>query len=255
MVVMVTGQVGATWMRRRWRLRVLGGDGPFIPGVAARAILRDVGAIRPGARPALSELPLAQFVAAMEGLQAETQVDEAPVASLFADKVPGFATLPDAIRALHDIPGPRGWSGQASVSRGRGLLARIAAWAFRFPPQTDSTPVTVTMDRDGAGEVWVRHFGRHSFVSHLQPTAQGVTERFGPFTFLLRLAVQDGRLHYPVQRGWFLGLPLPRALLPVSDTVEQIADGRFTFDVRLSLPFGLGMVVHYRGWLVRGATA
>ena len=49
-----------------------------------------------------------------------------------------------------------------------------------------------------------------------------------------------------------LGVPIPRVLLPRSDTRESVDDlGRATFDVGLSLPV-VGAVVRYRGWLVPG---
>jgi len=56
------------------------------------------------------------------------------------------------------------------------------------------------------------------------------------------------RLHYDVVAGRFLGLPLPKALLPRSETAETVVEGVFRFDVCLSLPF-FGLLAHYRGWL------
>jgi len=72
-----------------------------------------------------------------------------------------------------------------------------------------------------------------------------IRERFGPFRFEIALRVEDGGLHYPVRRGTILGLPLPRALLPRSDTVESARDDRASFDVAISLP-GIGDIVRYR---------
>lgn len=55
-------------------------------------------------------------------------------------------------------------------------------------------------------------------------------------------------LRYPVRRGTVLGLPLPRRLLPRSDSLES-ADARGArFDVAVSLP-GLGLVIRYVGHL------
>ena len=75
-------------------------------------------------------------------------------------------------------------------------------------------------------------------------------ERFGPLSFDIALKAEEGRLTYPVVAGRCAGLPLPRVLLPVSDTAESVdAKGRVTFDVAVSLPW-FGRIVRYRGWLV-----
>jgi len=110
-------------------------------------------------------------------------------------------------------------------------------------------PVTVTMERRGDTERWTRQFGPSRFSSTLRLAGPGaVFERFGPFSFRLRLGADATGLTMPVAAGRFLGLPLPRALLPRSDTREYVADGRFHFDVRLSLPV-VGLLVHYKGSL------
>ena len=74
-------------------------------------------------------------------------------------------------------------------------------------------------------------------------------ERFGPFSFVLRLTARKGRVDWPVERWRFLGVAMPRMLMPKSETFEEVdADGKFRFDVSISLPFA-GLVVRYRGWL------
>lgn len=76
-----------------------------------------------------------------------------------------------------------------------------------------------------------------------------MTERFGPFTFTLGLTIQDGALHYPVATGRIGPIPLPRWLLPGSETRECADEGRFHFDVRLLAPVTRALMVHYRGHL------
>ena len=50
-----------------------------------------------------------------------------------------------------------------------------------------------------------------------------------------------------------LGLSVPNFMLPRIHTLESERDGRYTFDVGATIaPFGL--LVHYRGWLVRAAS-
>ena len=134
--------------------------------------------------------------------------------------------------------------------RGRGPVAAIAAFLFGFPPGAHAVPLTVTKRATDTGEVWERDFGGRIFRSHLARAGEGITERFGPFTFSLGLEVRDGALRFPVIAGRFGPLPLPRALLPVSIAAETAdARGRFRFDVDLRAPLGLGRIVRYTGWL------
>lgn len=249
MVVSVTGRVGGVWVRRQWVMVVRKGEGPFVPGVAARAILRDVGRVPDGAGPAVGVLALAAAEAAMADLAVEVRRVEAPVVPLFPRALgEAFRDLPEAVQATHDHAGPRRWSGWAEVTRGAGLLAGLIARAFRFPAAAADVPVMVLKTPVEGGEVWERRFGGQVFRSHLRGGAGGLTERFGPFTFAIALEVREGALHWPVARGWCLGVPLPRWLLPVSVSREYAEDGRFRFDVALHAPVS-GLVVRYRGWL------
>ena len=148
--------------------------------------------------------------------------------------------------------GRKTWQGKAAVSRGGGLAARLVAWVFRFPKATDEIAVIVAMDRTDTSEVWNRSFGSQNFKSELTPDPRKrarMWERFGLFTFAIDLEADEAGLAFPVTQGRLLGLPIPRAFLPKSDTKEEIdATGRATFSVRLSMPL-VGPVVHYQGWL------
>lgn len=253
MVVQAIIKTPSGWMRRRWRLVVREGEGPYIPGIAVRALLRDTSGIEAGARPALSAVTALGIQAAMEDLAAEVTRDDTSLVALFDSQLgDAMAELPLPVRDLHAVYGPRIWQGRARVTRGTGWFERLLAAIFRFPPATADVNVTVTMQRDGDTEVWTRCFGGRTFRSHLRKTDRGVTERFGPFTFLLGLRVLDGALEFPVQRGWFLGVPLPKFALPVSHAREDVdAQGRFTFDVALSAPLTKRLMVRYQGYLVR----
>lgn len=55
-----------------------------------------------------------------------------------------------------------------------------------------------------------------------------------------------------VPRQWsFLGLPMPRLLLPKGTSFETERDGDFAFDVEIALPL-IGRIVAYRGILQPG---
>ncbi|MEM8789078.1 MAG: DUF4166 domain-containing protein [Pseudomonadota bacterium] len=235
--------------RRWWRLLAEEGDGPFIPAVAARAMLRRP-ALPAGARPALDVIDLEEAVSAMADLRIRTETASERFIPIFP-RVLGsdFDLLPRPVRATHGTADVSRWQGVASVRRGTGLWSRFLGRLFGFPPAGDEVPVQVTKTVTNAGETWQRRFGTRTFRSRLAATADGMTESFGPFTFLLGLEVRGEALFYPVKAGWVLGVPLPRWLLPASDARECAQDGRFVFDVRLVTPLKRDLLVHYRGHL------
>ena len=242
-------------LRRAWTLVAEAGDGPHVPALAARVLCRKLlaGQVPPGGRACLGEVTLAEVEAMAADLRVGFQRSEAPAAPLLATALgPAFATLPPPVRALHMVLEERRWTGAATITRGPSPVARLVCTLMGFPRAGRNVPVSVTMRRSGAAEVWERTFAGRRFRSTLTlagpPGTGRIHERFGPFRFEILLTVQDGRLHYPVQRGTVLGLPLPRLLLPRSDTAESEHDGSPRFDVGISLPW-IGSVVHYRGAL------
>lgn len=249
-VMVVAGQE-----RRYWRLLAEGADGPFIPAIATRALLRR--AILPvGARPALEAITLAEAEAAMTDLQVITTRASEPVVPLFARVLgPAFTQLPDRVRATHQTVDVSHWQGRATVRRGDSWWSRLLAGLFGFPPASADAAVAVTKTVTAQAETWQRRFGCRVFHSRLAAGAQGMTESFGPFTFLLGLQVRDDALHYPVVAGRFGPLRLPRWLLPVSVAREQVVDGRFRFDVELRAPLTGALLVHYAGWLAEADPA
>lgn len=235
--------------RRWWRLMAEHDDGPFIPAVAARALLRRAD-LPVGARPALEAITLSEAEAAMADLRVKTERVAEPLVHIFPLVLgPAFDALPKAIRRTHQTADISRWRGQATVHRGTGLWSRLLGWVVGFPSEADQIPVEVTKSVTDRGETWQRRFGQRQFRSHLAATQQGMTERFGPFTFLLRLRVDEGVLHYTVEAAWFRPLPLPRWLLPASESRESVKDGRFHFDVKLHAPLTGDLLVHYQGTL------
>ena len=162
-----------------------------------------------------------------------------------------WQALAPEVRAMHDLTGRHTSRGRAAIARGRHPLARLIAWAFGFPTAGKDVPVTVTMERTGSAEIWTRDFGGARFTSTLTPATPGhVHERLGPIRFFIELTEVSGGFGMAVRGAYVVGLPIPRVLLPSSETSETEEDGRFRFDVRLSVPVA-GLLVHYRGWLVR----
>ncbi|KIT14815.1 DUF4166 domain-containing protein [Jannaschia aquimarina] len=251
MVVRVLGWRDGVALDRCWTLIAEGGDGPHIPALPARILIARLarGTVSPGLRPALGAFTLDEVREAAAPLAVSFGRSERQAPPLFARTLgPAFATLPPEVRALHDVLHVRRWQGRARIERGGSVLSRLVCAVFRFPRAAPDVPVEVEMESHGESETWIRTFGRDSFRSHLRPRGDRMTERFGLLTFELDLTADDEGLHYPVRRGWALGIPIPRALLPRSETREFARDARVEFDVRLSAPLA-GLLVHYRGWL------
>lgn len=245
-VMVVVGQE-----KRWWRLLAEDGDGPFIPAIAGRALLRRK-ALPVGAAPALEVITLAEVEAAMGDISVRTERAVEPLAPIFP-RVLGvdFFTLPEAVRTLHLTTHTSRWTGEAKVERGLSLWSRLLAWIFRFPSTHDAVPVEITKTVTADGETWLRRFGNQVFRSRLAPLGNDMTESFGPFVFRLGLNVRKGELHYPVVAGRLGPIALPRWLLPISETKEYAEGGRFHFDVHLRTPITHTLLVHYKGSLAK----
>ncbi len=182
--------------------------------------------------------------------------DAAPGPSPLYARILGTAwkSLPVEIRDMHDIGGTASASGRASVERGRGAMARLAAWIFGFPAAAEDVAIGVRFEASNDGETWTRTFGNASFSSR-QFAGRGrseglLSERFGPLTFAMALVPGDGRLSLILRRWSAFGIPLPMWLGPRSASYEATENGRFRFHVEISHPF-TGLIVRYRGWLAR----
>jgi hypothetical protein len=159
-----------------------------------------------------------------------------------------FAMLPEPLQALHNICGNGSAIGEAVVTRGRNPLARLVAALVGFPPAGTHSLHVSFYETDGV-ERWTRYFGRSAFHSSLSQYGRSVVEGFGPLRFRFTLPSDGAGLKMVLQRWTCLGLPLPRALAPQSAAREWAEEGRFHFDVPISLPL-LGLLVHYTGWLI-----
>lgn len=240
---------------RNWTLIAEAGDGPEIPALVARVLCRRAlnAGLASGARACLGEASLSEVLDEASGLALRTSISVEAVVPLFRQALgSAFDALPERVRALHENVDTCRWVGQADVETGSSALAELVRRLVGFPGKATAIPVTVEMRREGDVEIWLRNFGGKEFRSEMRVAgASGtgrVTERFGPFRFGISLAPSPSVLAFPVERGWFLWLPLPRFLLPKSKTREFQEAGNFRFDVSVSLPF-LGQMVRYSGAL------
>lgn len=257
MFVRARGISGGSPVERSWHLLAEGDDGPYIPSMAIEAIIRKlITGIRPatGARPGTHALELADYDTLFEGRSISTGFRQDERESSLYQKVLGsaFDRLPPRVRELHACLTERRWSGKAQVRRGDGILAKIVCAVIGFPRSGDDIPVTVSLAPEQEAERWTRDFGGKTFAS-VQSCGSGrdqhlLVERFGVISVSLALIVDGGRL-FLIPRRWSLfGLPMPKTLLPGSNSFETEENGAFCFDVEIRAPVA-GLIVAYRGQL------
>jgi saccharopine dehydrogenase-like NADP-dependent oxidoreductase len=247
-----------------WSLLALNGDGPQVPTMPTAAVVMALLAGRhdPGARVAAGEVQLSAIERETKPYAISTQMCCTQFArlGLFETCIgsEAYEKLSSPVKAFHDAHATPVWEGFAEVGRGRNLISRVIGRIMGLPIAGKDIPLTVSVDRNETSignktvfhEVWTRNFAGRRFTSHMESTGKGVaTERFGSFIFTFALSVKENELLFPVNT-WRVGfIPMPRFLAPLSVTREyQDKEGRFCFDVRITLPF-FGLLVHYRGWL------
>jgi hypothetical protein len=252
MIVRMFGIADGRRVERRWTLIASHGTGPEIPALAVPILLRRIleGAVEPGARDAGTLLALEDFEPAFAALRIRHETVEAEFSPLYV-RVLGsrFDELPASVRGMHDVLRDQGATGRAWVRRGRHPVARMLATAMGFPAEGEHELHVAFAEHDGI-ETWTRTFSGKSFQSSLSERAGALHERFGPVRFGFRLAADGTGLKMHIERWWLGPIRLPLALAPRSVAREWEQDGRFHFDVPISLP-GCGLVVHYCGWLER----
>ncbi|WP_421569912.1 DUF4166 domain-containing protein [Stenotrophomonas sp. PD6] len=241
-----------------WHLLAEGDDGPYIPSMAIEAVIRKLLAGErpaPGARAATHALELSDYEALFEGRSIHTGFRRDEAGARLYRQVLGsaFATLPPQVQALHLGTTAHRWSGVSQIRRGTGVLARMIAAVIGFPAAGANVPVTVTFTPENGGERWTRDFGGRRFSSWQRRGAGRndalLMERFGLIDVALALVVEGNRLTLVPRRWSFLGIPLPKALLPKGTTFETEVDGRFVFNVEIAAPV-VGLIVAYRGSLL-----
>lgn len=255
--IQATDAAGAR-VERSWYLIAEGDSGPFIPAMAAEAVVRKLLAgerIEPGARNAIRDVSLSDYehLFARHAIVTGTRESRDGASSIF-ERLLGdlWPRLPEPIRAMHRLGAQSEARGVATVERGSNVLAKLVALVIGLPSAGADIPLSVRFTQTPTHERWTRKFGAqefHSDMSEGQGRETGLLiERFGPFSLAMALVWRAERLAFVIRR-WRLGpIPLPLWLAPRSTTHESVVDGRFNFDVGISLPV-IGSVVRYRGWL------
>lgn len=157
--------------------------------------------------------------------------------------------IPRPIVQIHDIGGGKTWRGEAAITMGTSLLAKVVGAVAGFPPPADAVPVTVEMTPAGECEIWRRRFGDSPFDTRVRAGKRPGTieETLGAVTAILRLVPDDSGVQQIPEGYRLLGIPLPRILWPELDVRESAKGGRYRFKVAMRL-WGVP-IQRYEGWL------
>jgi saccharopine dehydrogenase-like NADP-dependent oxidoreductase len=244
-------------VRAEARLIAEDGHGPVIPVLSAVALLRKIAegslAFR-GASHAGRHLRTQDVLDLVPDLSIRLETDSEVFAEpLFRQTLGnGFDIMPEATRNLHrGAPAVMG-DGEAEIGPPDNAAGRLISAVFRFPKPGKNVPVSVLVEQTPAGERWLRRYpGRDmlSIMSHADPETKTLEERFGPFSFRMKLTALAQGLDMRMVSARMGPLPLPGFLVPqIVATERSDANGRHLFDVSISLPL-IGSIVRYRGWL------
>jgi hypothetical protein len=252
-------------VRAIWTLIAERGDGPNIPALPALACLRGMMAGRlsePGARCAAPALGLEAIEAEFQrfAIRTSRRTEKLAPRPLFDRISARFNLMPAEVQHVH-APGPAiELEGETDVDAAPTFLGRFIAWCTGFPTSSGHVPASVTIERDGNGETWIRRFGGTVFLSRISegPVPGSVRERFGPISIEMDLSTDSSGFSLSI-RGWtFFGVRLPRALAPATRARAFVDErGRYCFDTLITWPLlallpvkDAARLVHYRGWLV-----
>ena len=253
-VAIVCADHAGTRTRHEWQLIATHGDGPFVPTLAAAALVRrllDGTLAAHGARPCLDLLTLQDFERAGAGLAISTRFSKAPAAPPIYCALMGaaFARLAAPVQRFHRLQGKVVLTGEVDIEGPRHFATKLLAWALGAPRRSQHGPLRFELDADAEREIWTRHFPTRTMRSVLCKTSRGLTEKLGMATLTFELRERDGILSMHLQRFHVLGLPMPRWLMPTVRAEESGQGDRFVFDVEAGMPL-LGRVSRYRGFLM-----
>jgi saccharopine dehydrogenase-like NADP-dependent oxidoreductase len=240
------------------RLIAVAGHGPVIPSLSAVAILRRMAGddfTYRGAGHAGHHVTISEVMDLVADLSIHLETGLTPLKTTLFKRVLGetaFAAMPPITRTLHrGAPAVLG-EGMADIDAPDSFAGRLTSALFRFPKPGSNVPVSVLVEQTPSGERWLRRYpGRDmlSVMSHGDPETHTLGERFGAFSFRMKITGHDEGLDMEMESARIGPLPLPKSLVPkISATERSSPEGNHLFDVSITVPL-VGRIVRYRGWL------
>jgi hypothetical protein len=239
-------------VERRWELVAVRGDGPFVPTLAAAALVRRLaaGVVAPGAMPCVGLLPVADIMAQADGLAITTAEHEQPrAASLFAQAMgPSYQRLHPAVRAFHDLQGQVVLPGSVHMEGPENWAGRVLARLMGTPRASGQGSMRFVLDSQPTRQVWLREFPGTRMRSTMRLQGGALVETLGPTRLTFDLQESEGSLVMQVRAMRFLGVWCPRWLWPRITAREHGQDGELHFRIEAGLPL-VGRVAGYTGHL------
>ncbi len=257
MHVCVSGETAEGISRSRtWHLVATHGDGPFVPTLAAAALIRKLqhgDASLAGAQPCVGLLSLQDFARESEGLHIDMNESSSIDALSLYERVLGasYSQLPMAVQRFHRLAGHTVLNGWVQTQAPSSLPARLLAFCLGTPRRASSGPLSFELDASAEAERWTRHFPTRTMTSRMRLVAGKIQEKLGAARLTFGLSVADGRLRMELEGLRFMGLPCPRWLMPQVVAEETGKDDQLHFRVAAGLPL-LGTVAAYDGHLELG---
>jgi hypothetical protein len=146
-------------------------------------------------------------------------------------------------------PESKRYLGRCDIRGGGRPLAKLIARFAGLPRAKSNVPVEVTILRRPRGEGWIRMFGTQRMQSVLMDKNRRLQERLGPVVLTFELAAEAERIVWSLRGAHLAVIPLPISWLLICAATESIEQGRYCFDVSAHVR-GVGLIVHYKGWLV-----
>jgi len=183
-------------------------DGPFIPSMAAEAIIRhtlDGRRLCPARGPRRMSLSCPTMTRCLrDGKSMPASARPCRTVRRFIGAC--WARRGICCRSIAGDARPQGHAhgrGRAIVERGSNPVAQLIAGLFGFPDAGHDVPVTVAFRLQDGREIWRREFAGRVMQS-TQEEGRGrferlVCEHFGPFCFGLALVLDNGRLNLVVR--------------------------------------------------------
>ena len=245
--------------RLSWHLLAEGDGGPLIPSMAVAAMITKYAeGFRPqsGSRSGHDDLQLADYQKWFDRFGIATGRREESVGRSIYEEILGeaYGRLDKPLQDFHRESVSFSMQGKADITNGKGPLAWLVRSVFGFPAAHQGCRLKVNIGITQKGEGWERHFNGKRMYS-FQELGRGrdaglIVERFGAVSVGLAVVENAGHLEL-IPRSWkFLGLPMPKFLLPSGRIFEHGTNGQLNFNVEIALPL-VGQVVTYKGWLMR----
>jgi hypothetical protein len=235
---------------QRWTLVAAKGHWPYVPVLAAAALIEAIAAgrgPRAGAAPAAGLVSLADIRPWLDGLAIEVRHvaarGEKPL--LRRAMGAGFDSLPEVTRYVHRGRPALLANGEAVVAGAANLAGWLLARLIGLPGAFGAVPLHVAVETRNGRELWARFFGDSVLRSEIRLLREGlIEERIGLLRLrLVPMAADDG-LNFRVASAKIGWLPVPRSRIVVGERVD--ASGRHVFLTEIGFPV-IGRLASWRG--------